>query len=344
MESKTTRALVSKRLRASSVSSSPTNELAGLAELWAKRYVDGLGSPESSLNSLSLESVDSPSKRRQTVEKLSNTLKYFTATAWSKTEQLLTGQVLRHRIDLALIDPWEIAQDTYSVYEEMFADYQDGSSANRLTTSVGPQISRMRKKYTAHDPRILGFVSMQFHYSGQILLTQLSQEEQQLVSTYLKVLDDHLYMPLQRAYEAAGTYSSVSPVIAAVEHLIAKSTEIAQEVYKKVLEAFPTHQCLTGLFSSQSVAISATRDIEMFLIYLCLCSLEKDITLLQEELFPLCIMLYPALKVDWNMIRLMFNLIRRQIQSRLRSADVCVLLPSLDAMSAMFSPQVLSFV
>jgi hypothetical protein len=65
---------------------------------------------------------------------------------------------------------------------------------------------------------------------------------------------------------------------------------------------------------------------------------EKDINSLQDELFPLCVILYPALKVDWNIIRLMFKVIRRQIQSCLSPADICVLLPSLDAMTIMFSP------
>jgi hypothetical protein len=311
-----------------------------LAQVWAKRYVEKLGSADSSPSN-SVESADSPQGRGQTVTKLANALKFSTASAWAKTEKLLAEQVVRHHIDLTLINPWEIAEDTHQIYEQMLKDYQDGLPANRLTITIGSKIGRMRKKYTAQDPRILGFVSMQFHYSGQLLLAELSAAEQQLVEPYLKVLDDHLYMPLQRAYEAAGDYSMVSPIIAAVEHLIAESTTIAWAVYSKVLDVHPQYQCLTGPLSSQTVSISTIRDIEMFLIYLCLCTLEKDIHSLQEELFPLCVMLYPPLKVDWDLIRLMFKLMRRQIQLSLNPADICVLLPSLDAMAMMFSPIVL---
>jgi hypothetical protein len=322
--------------------SETSNSLVNLAQLWAKRYVDKLGQSDTTQDSSAAGNTDSPYRRNLTASKLSNSLKFSTASAWSKTEQLLSGQVQRHHIDLGLIDPWEIAQDTHRIYEQMLKDYQEGLPANRLTITVGSQIGRMRKKYTANDPRILGFVSMQFHYSGQLLLAELSEAEQNLVAPYLKVLDDHLYMPLQRAYEAAGNYSLVSPVISAVEHLIAESTNMAWAIYSKVLSIHPQHQCLTGLLSSETVTISAIRDIEMFLIYLCLCSLEKDINSLQDELFPLCVMLYPALKVDWDVIRLMFKLMRRQIQSCLSPVDISVLLPNLDAMTIMFSPRIVN--
>jgi hypothetical protein len=316
------------------------NSLVHLAQLWAKRYVEQLGSSESP-QSTSIESADSSQGRRNTANKLANALKFSTASAWAKTEKLLSEQVIRHNINLALINPWEIAEDTHQIYEQMLQDYQNSLPVNRLTITIGSKIGRMRKKYTSQEPRILGFVSMQFHYSGQLLLEELSESEQQLVEPYLKVLDDHLYMPLQRAYEVAGNYSMVSPIIAAVEHLIAESTTIAWSVYGQVLDAYPQYQCLTGALSSQTVSVSTIRDIEMFLIYLCLCTLEKDIHALQEELFPLCVMLYPPLKVDWDLIRLMFKLIRRQVQRSLSPADIAVLLPNLDAMAMMFSPMVL---
>jgi hypothetical protein len=318
--------------------SEASTSLVNLAQLWAKRYVDKLGPSQTTQDSSTAENADSSRGRKRTASKLFNALKFSTASAWSKTETLLSSQVQRHHIDLALIDPWEIAQDTHRIYEQMLKDYQESLPANRLTITIGSQIGRMRKKYTAHDPRILGFVGMQFHYSGQILLAELSEAEKRIVAPYLKVLDDHLYMPLQRAYEAAGNYGLVSPVISAVEHLIAESTNIAWATFSKVLSIHPQHHCLNGLLSSEMVSISAIRDIEMFLIYLCLCSLEKDINSLQDELFPLCVMLYPALKVDWDIIRLMFKVIRRQIQSCLSPADICVLLPNLDAMTIMFSP------
>lgn len=317
-----------------------SSSLIHLAQVWAKRYVEKLGSTDL-LPDISVENVDGPQGRVQTATKLSNALKFSTASAWAKTEKLLAEQVSRHRIDLALINPWEIAEDTHQIYEQMLQDYQDSLPANKLTITIGSKIGRMRQKYTSQDPRILGFVSMQFHYSGQLLLAELSEAEQQLVSPYLKVLDDHLYMPLQRAYEAAGDYSLVSPIITAVEHLLAESTNIAWAVYSQVLDAYPEHQCLTGPLSSQPVSISSIRDIEMFLIYLCLCTLETEIHSLRDELFPLCVMLYPPLKVDWELIRLMFKLMRRQIQLSLRPSDICVLLPNLDAMAMMFSPIVL---
>jgi hypothetical protein len=82
-----------------------------------------------------------------------------------------------------------------------------------LAKAISSDVGGMRQKYTKNDPRVIGFVSMQFHYTSQVLLNQLSPLERAIVSAYFKVIDDHLYMPLQRAYTAAAKLDYESPAL-----------------------------------------------------------------------------------------------------------------------------------
>ncbi len=54
---------------------------------------------------------------------------------------------------------------------------------------------------------------------------------------------------------------------------------------------------------------------------------------MQQELFPLCVMLYPPLKVGWE-------LLDKSLQSRLTPASYAVWLPYLKAVQGMFSLEV----
>jgi hypothetical protein len=206
---------------------------------------------------------------------------------------------------------------------------------------ISKDVGRIRHKVTAKDPRVLGFVSMQFHYSGQILLDLLSPIEKATVGSYFKVIDDHLYMPLQRAYDAAADYSFYSPELLAVRELMPITSEISQTICEKAIATYPTYKCYGGQLQSPSVKTSSLRDVEMFQIYLCLCVLEGNISSIQEELFPLCVMLYPPLKVSWGLIRTMLRLLEQELSARLTPADMDLFRPYVKALWAMFSEEVL---
>jgi hypothetical protein len=101
------------------------------------------------------------------------------------------------------------------------------------------------------------------------------------------------------------------------------------------------YQCHSGILSSQQVRISSLRDIEMFQVYLCLCVLEKSVAAIQQELFPLCIMLYPPLKVSWGLVRTLLRLLNQAMHRHLDEQHIQVFLPYLSALSEMFSADVL---
>jgi hypothetical protein len=207
--------------------------------------------------------------------------------------------------------------------------------------AIAQNVGKIRKKYTLVDPRAIGFVSMQFHYSGQMLLDSLPPLEQVMVNSYFKVIDDHLYMPLQRCYEASGNLEYNDIALESVRHLLPLTSEIARQVSHKTLIMHSDYQCHSGVLGSPQVRISSLRDIEMFQVYLCLCVLEKSVASIQQELFPLCVMLYPPLKVSWELVRTLLRLLSQEMHSHLEERYVLEFEPYLTALNEMFGDDVL---
>jgi hypothetical protein len=302
-----------------------------LEKLWAKKYVDNLA------NYAWETSATTATGREQLAEKMLSTLRFASSQAWAKTEALLIGELQRHRLHADLIDPWQIASDSRLLFEKAVESYTNQLRPERFSVVIAPDCGRIRQFYSARDPRILGFMSMQFHYTGQLLLEKLTAVERSLIADYFKVMDDHLYMPLHRAYEAAAAHPEGSPALLAVQHLLPISTQIAEFICAEVAEQNPDHQCHSGSLQDPSVRVSSVRDVEMFQIYLCLCALEGNVAAVQQELFPLCVMLYPPLNVKWELVRQLLSLLGWEIQRRLNPADHKTFAPYGKALQEMFS-------
>lgn len=335
--------------------------VSSLAEVWAKKYVQGLAGDSEQINAsdfTNLTATLSLKSRQQTVEKLQQTLRFTSAQAWAKTEDLLAQEVQRHNLDPVLIDPWQISVDSHLLFDKTLDLYTQKSvlrpieiasleghtdfpSPTKMATEISKDVGRVRHKYTSKDPRVIGFVSMQFHYTGQMLLELLNPIEQATIGSYFKVIDDHLYMPLQRAYEAAGNHPYSSSELLAVRDLMPTISAVSKTICDKVIEMYPTYSCYSGKLPSPAVRASSRRDVEMFQIYLCLCVLEGNIKSIQEELFPLCVMLYPPLKVSWGLIRNMLRLLSQELALSLNPNSMDQFRPYIKALWGMFSEQVL---
>lgn len=305
-----------------------------LAGLWAQKYVEGL-----------LDYAwegQGVTDRDQIAELLLDTLRFASSQAWSKTESLLSTEVRRHQIDRDLIDPWQIADDSRYLFVQAMESYRSQFTPELFATQISPFCGQIRQRYTAHDPRILGFMSMQFHYTGQLLLDRLTPQQQLPLLTYLKVMDDHLYMPLDRAYQAAGDRAYTDPILTLVRQVLPLTTPIAHQICEQVAQEFPQHRCHSGSLGDPQVRISGVRDVEMFQVYLCLCVLEGSIHAVQQELFPLCVMLYPPLQVSWPLIRRMLQLLEHQYRQQISAAAMADLHPYLQDLTQMFSTQVLA--
>jgi len=339
-----------------------------LANIWAKKYIQNLqtDSSKQTIQSNNLAEILSSERRATTATNLLQSLRFSSAQAWAKTETLLSDQLQSHGISPDLIDPWQIAADSRFLLDQALKVYtenteprlvemtlsDDGKNTTlethtqlptigQLSVAIAPSVGKIRQKYTSEDPRTLGFVSMQFHYSGQMLLNSLPPLEQLVVNSYLKVIDDHLYMPLQRSYEAAANLEYDDIALEAVRQLLPFTTEMARQVLQNTLIMHSDYQCFSVILSSPQVRISSLRDIEMFQVYLCLCVLEKSVSSIQQELFPLCIMLYPPLKVSWELVRTLLRLLNQEMHSQLDEQYVRVFEPYLLTLVEMFGDDVL---
>jgi hypothetical protein len=343
-----------------------------LALQWAKKYMYNLAveEDEETKDPNDLAIVVSQAGREKTAYKLMESLRSISAKAWNKTEALLAREVKRHRIDPTLINPWEIAADSFGIYQKALNVYRQQTVSRplslvmklanegnplyeqalqiyteqvapcQLSTVISSEVGAVRKKYTSVDPRVIGFVSMQFHYTSQSLLDMLSPTEGILVGAYFKVIDDHLYMPLQRAYDAAAKHDYESNALVAVQKLLPASTQIAKKIACRVIKMYPNYRSYTGLLSEGVVKVASIRDVEMFQVYLWVCALEGNIAAIQQELFPLCVMLYPTLNVQWEIVRQMLYLLGQEIRTILTPTEANALIPYYQVMWHMFSPEV----
>lgn len=311
-----------------------------LAKLWAKKYVHNLENRETTPSQKPWES--SYSKERSIIaEKLTYSLRYTSLQAWQKTEYLIGREIQRHQINPRLIDPWQISEDAFDIYEKSLESYAKMIAPQHLARVIGASVGRIRDKYTSIDPRTIGFVALQFHYTGQLMLSEVASEwEQNQLLAYFKVIDDHLYMPLQRAYNAAASQDYNSPALSVVQTLLPCSTEIARNICQRTSELYPRYFSHSGSLNHPLVKTASIRDVEMFQVYLWVCVLENSIAPIQQELFPLCVMLYPALKVHWELVRQMINLMGKEFSRRVKPEQQDLFVPYFQALREMFSPEV----
>ncbi|MEQ8542259.1 MAG: hypothetical protein RIB93_32995 [Coleofasciculus sp. D1-CHI-01] len=326
----------------SSKSDSSTSNVHSLAVLWARKYYTAVTNQDqdesvSSLAAADLKETASLEARKSTAEKMMQKLNFASAQAWSLTETLLSEEIRRHGINPELVNPLEIAADTRYLFQKTANAYAQRATPRRLSVIVGKDFGKVRQKYTSVDRRAIGFVSMQFHYTGQKLLDWLSPAEQKLWLPYLKVMDDHMYMPLQAAYDAAANHPYNSPALLAVQSLLPISTKLAISVCQQVCRQNPNYETYSGSLMSKTVRIASIRDVEMFQVYLCLCVLEDDIRAVQRELFPLCVMLYPRLRVGWRLVQDMLKAIGWEMYNRLPPENMATFLPYLRTLTEMFS-------
>jgi hypothetical protein len=312
-----------------------------LAQQWAKKYLENLSAPQTQM----FEDATDPIATKKGVraiaaDRLLSSLQKVSLKAWSQTDALLADEINRHHIDRSLINSWEISQDAIYIYEKALELYTQHTSYSQVPFLMGPDIAKIRKKYTQNDPRVIGFVSMQFHYTSALLKNQLSPIEKTLLANCFQVIDDHLYMPLHRAYDAAAQRPENDPALVVVKRLIDCSGEISDRIVEQVAQMYPSYRTYSGVLSDPVIRISSRRDTEMFQIYLFVCLLEGSFSIVEDELFPLCIMLYPKLKVHWELIRQMLQCFGQEANAQLGDHLFAVLTPYLQSLRDMFSPEV----
>jgi hypothetical protein len=341
-----------------------------LTKLWAERYLPDLSilSPSTSYFVFSeLLEAASPEGRTRTVAKLQRMVEINCKCAGIQTNVIFS--YIPNVVSIT--ESQGIAKAASQVYQKTLDIYQqqltplgllveipesqivdlstDGFKSSlmprlsllevkQLTIALEPILLQLQAKHlSASDRRVIGFMSTQFHLSAKLVLNRLTTPEQLLLSPYFKFIEEQVCIPWKRVCAAAVKHELNSPILAVVQQLLPVSQEIAKQVYHQALKAYPNHRSRRGTLSDSRVRASSIRDIEMFQGYLWLCALEGNMTAVEEELLPLCMMVFPSIDVTWELVEQLLPLLVAEIETRLSPTQMRILLPYTQAMQQLFS-------
>ena len=341
-----------------------------LTHLWAERYVPDLSTLSSStgcLNFSELTEAASPEGRAKTVAKLQRIVEINCKCAGIQTNVLFSyiPNVVR------LTESQGIARAAALVYQKVLEVYQTQLPSpalldtippnesvnhainvqrlsamlklsllevNQLATSLEPLLLQLQQEHlSAPDRRAIGFMSTQFHLSAKLVLNRLTLSEQLLLSPYFKFVEEQVCIPWQRVCAAAARHELDSLILVLVQKLLPASPEIAKRVYYRAVQLYPNHRSQRGALNEPAVRISSIRDIEMFQAYLWLCALEGNMSAVEEELLPLCRMVFPSIEVSWELVEQLIPLLVTEIEARVSSSQMRILQPYTQAMQQLFS-------
>lgn len=345
-----------------------------LVELWAARYFPDLlilSSEEGRIAVTGLVEVASPEGRAKTVAKLKRLIQINCECAGIKTNALFS--YIPNVVNLT--ESSRIAKFVAEVYEKALEIYQQQSvslapiattsrpfantinfstnvnvatkwampalempAMEQLATALEPVLQQLRTQHMAAcDPRTIGFITTQFHFSTKLVLAKLTLPEQVLLSPYFKFIEEQVCIPLQRVCSAAAKYSFDSPELTVVRQLLPACRDIASTVYRKAAKLYPNHYSRRGGLNKPVVADSTIRDLEMFQVYLWLCVLEGNMAAVEQELRPLCIMVFPSVDVTWELVEQMLRLLMDELMECVQPQHKKLLLPYTQAMQQLFS-------
>ena len=314
-----------------------------LAINWAKKYYSAVEAGKNQTLRIIQEnpqSINVEENRAKIVDKLTDILKVASEIAWGRVEATFGQEIKYQGIDPNLINPSEIIADTGKFYHKAIEAYADREPIFRLSVLAGKDMIEMRRKYSQTDPLVLAFVALEFQYTNKILLGCLSESERMQFAPYLKILDDYLHIPYGEINLAAANLAPNSKALLAVQHLLQHTSQIANAVYDRASSHHQGYRSSSGYLTDAEVKTSGIRDIEIFQSYLCWCVLEGSLRPVQQELFPMCVMLYPKLHVSWELVQDMLLIMFWEISDRLSAEDLMVFLPYLRTVTEMFSSDV----
>ncbi|NJN60116.1 MAG: hypothetical protein HC879_22865 [Leptolyngbyaceae cyanobacterium SL_5_9] len=323
-----------------------------LTKLWASRYTTDLSAfPADVAQNAIMQIVDASSSigRRETVERLRRSLQVSCERAGIQTNTLFS--YVPNVVNLS--DAQRIAISATQLYKQTMEFYEQHSlplssfvlmpsiglqAIEKLSVNLEPALHDLRVQHlTAKDPRTIGFLSTQFHFSTQFLLGQLTPVEQILLSPYFKFLEEQVCIPWKRICDAATEHSLESPCLELVRQMLPQSKDIAKAVFRGMVQLSPDHQSRRGGLNEPGVTASTIRDIQMFQGYLLLCILEGSVASIEEELVPLCVMVFPAIDVTWELVNQGTQLLIEELTARMQPEQIQILHPYARSMRYFFA-------
>ena len=236
---------------------------------------------------------------------------------------------------LALIKSLNDSNSAIEIWEQ--ASTIQLFSVEQIAKEIEPLILSLQEQHLAcQDRRTIGFMSTQFHFSTEVLLSRLAPVEQVLLKPYFRFVEEQVCIPWQRICTAATHYPMDSPTVATVQKFLSHSQSIEDFTSKQITAQFPEHRSRRGFLNQPQVAASSARDINMFQAYLALCVLENSLSSIDHELLPLCIMVFPSISVDWEVVEAGIQAISQGVTQHLSAEEAEVIAPYAQAMTERF--------
>ncbi|NER78898.1 MAG: hypothetical protein F6K42_04835 [Leptolyngbya sp. SIO1D8] len=336
-----------------------------LANIWSARYLPDLSA---------LPISNDPAVRQQLREAASGGSR--TQTAHKLNEKLVeekcvlaairTKELLAHYKVLDLAEAWRLAKFASRIYLTLLEVYQEPSSIvampskgrlwetygdtslatwgmppiEKLADALEPLFLEFQEKYLrSQDRYFLNFITTQINSSNALLREQLTPVERVLMNPYLKFVEEQVALPWQRVCAAAAKHSPDSPIFMMVEQNMPIVSEISTEVYYQLCELFPNYSSRRGRLNHPEIKHSSLRDLDMLQAYLWLCTLEKSLDFVEQELLSIYMMGSGSLEISWRITTKANELLMDKILEQLEFHQKSLLEPYVKGMIEAFPSQ-----
>ncbi|MEC4817772.1 MAG: hypothetical protein SAK29_31550 [Scytonema sp. PMC 1069.18] len=335
-----------------------TPSVKNLLNLWLKRFTLNISSQVADNSSFLSELLmaNSRESREKTAGKLKDhVLDINCQMAWVQTKTLY-GYIPNI---LDLNEARRITHFAFRVYKKLLEIYQkqslkhdialiegrdgrvipiwDIAEIEELSYELEPTLLVFQEQHIASkDWRALGFMTSQLNFSNKLILKKLTPAEKALLKPYLQFVEEQVAMPWQRVCVAAARHDLDSPMLTLVEQMLPLSEEIAQTVYRRLIQLLPDYRSRRGELTNPEITHSCLRDLNMFQAYLWLCLLEKSMTPIKQELLPLCVMVTEGVEIQWEVTKQWYQVLAEELINHVNPEQKDLLLPYVQRMQQIF--------
>ncbi len=322
-----------------------------MLNLWARRYTPDISSLlANSLSCDELLKAATPEGRTATANKLRDKMLDINCQmGWIQTKNLYS--YIPNVLDLS--EARRITKFAFRVYRRLIEIYQQQSSKidienNSLSQWVIPAVEEFayalepiliifqEQHVASKDWRSLGFMTTQLNFTNKLILKKLTSVEQALLAPYFKFVEEQVAIPWQRICSNAATYELDSPGLKLVEQMMPSTSDIAESVYRQLIELLPHNRTRRGLLTEPGIKHSCLRDLNMSQAYILLCFLEQSMAPIEQELIPLSAMVLEGVEIKWELTEKWCELLASEMESRLDSEQRNFLIPYTQGMKKVF--------
>ena len=319
-----------------------------LIKLWLIRYLPTLGvisAPVRRHVKQRLELAISDDARRITQQKILRSLPAACARATTEAQQFLSVSGVAY-------DIWEVRDLTiqiHKIYETLLSCYAESfvfapmldcletidseqgrmdaatrilPSFNQLIWKLEPLLRELKMLYRFSSNRqMIGFMTTQLHFTQRHIIRQFDPYERLWLTSYFQMVEELICMPWRRICTSTLLKTSRLGSIALAKKMLPRTQAIAESVYRRALCDYPHHVSRQGRIQTEAVRTSSIRDINMFQAYLWLCLLENSLSVIENELLPLCLIVFPSTNVQWQLVTQGVENLMVTIQAQLSASE-----------------------